>query len=134
MNRLQKDLQKLHKTIAKESEEILKKANSKEFRDNIETTRRELQKVVTHRLEVLEPAYKNCLTHIQKNLAKAGVHIDKLDDAVGVVPKKTSKGKTTSSKKKKAKATSVKKKTSKKVTSKKQSSKKSVAKKKKKKS
>ena len=31
MNRLQKDLQKLHKTIAKESEEILKRQTVKNF-------------------------------------------------------------------------------------------------------
>lgn len=119
ISRLQKDIEKLQKTIQKESNELLEKVRKVDLKDNFDHKKRDIEKALTLKLKKLEPAYHNFMDELRKNAKKAGIDIDKIEKEImekagsrfkrAGNPKKTTKKKAGSKKKVTKKVSKVKK-------------------------
>lgn len=110
LNKVQKDLSKLQKTIESEGEVLLGKlvavANKATSNKNVVAKRKELEKLVEKQISKLEPAFEKFYKEVKTTAGKYGVNIEKIEKKV----RSRAKSKVKSSK---ADATKVKKTTSK---------------------
>ncbi len=104
ITKIQKDISKFQDTIHKEGNDFLAKIKKIDFKSNIDETKKELIKVLTAKLEKMEPTYNNFLNEVRKNAKKAGIDIDKLEKNIKTKAKKVQDKFPSMKKKTKAKA------------------------------
>ncbi len=100
LNKVQKDLSKLQKTIEAEGEILLGKimsaANKATSNKNVVAKRKELEKLVESQINKFEPAFEKFYKEVKTTAGKYGVNIDKIESKVRATAK--SKVKTKSAK------------------------------------
>jgi SPX domain protein involved in polyphosphate accumulation len=122
--KLQKDLNKLQKTIQQEGNDLVASIKKATTKKNIEAQAKELEHIIVEKLKTFEPAMENLYKEVRKNAEKAGIDLTKLEKEIkkktaaakvklGTLKKK-SPAKNKASKAKATKAKPVAKKTSKK--------------------
>jgi septal ring factor EnvC (AmiA/AmiB activator) len=84
LNKFQKDLSKLQKTIEAEGEVLLGKlmtaANKATSNKNVVAKRKELEKLVEKQISKLEPAFEKFYKEAKSTASKYGVSIDKIEN------------------------------------------------------
>ena len=79
INRLQKDLSQLQKTVEKESNELLKKAKEFANKDNLIKKGVEIEHYVEKEFKKIEPSLNKVLTEVRKNARKVGFDVDTIE-------------------------------------------------------
>ncbi|MBP6218018.1 MAG: hypothetical protein KA436_05485 [Oligoflexales bacterium] len=86
LTRLQKDLDKFQNVLQKEGADLFNKVNKKmkqiDFRDNIDSARKELGKILQTKLEKIEPSYHRFVEELHKNAEKAGINLVKIETEI----------------------------------------------------
>ena len=102
VNRLQKDLSQLQKTVEKESNDLMKKAKEFANKDNLIKKGVEIEHFVEKEFKKIEPSLNKVLSEVRKNARKVGFDVDTIEkklrshlttlrSKMGDVGKKTSK-------------------------------------------
>jgi len=89
LNKVQKDLSKLQKTIETEGEILLGKlmsaANKATSNKNVVAKRKELEKLVESQIQKLEPAFEKFYKEVKTTAGKYGVDMEKIESKVSKV-------------------------------------------------
>ncbi len=105
VNKLQKDLTHLQKTLKQEGDDLVKKLRTATEKKNLKATGKQIEKLVEQRLKKFEPQVKRVVNDLRKSAKKAGINVDALEknvrEKLGVKgTKKTAKKKTAAKAKK----------------------------------
>ncbi len=79
VNRLQKDLSQLQKTVEKESNDLLKKAKEFANKDNLIKKGVEIEHFVEKEFKKIEPSLNKVLSEVRKNARKVGFDVDTIE-------------------------------------------------------
>jgi len=79
LDKLQKDLTKLQKTIQKEGDDLLKLAKRAGSKENLQARRTELETKVAEKVRQFEPTVQRFIKEVSANVKKAGIDVSQLE-------------------------------------------------------